>query len=135
MDELLKICCLCQGEKLCSALQHVDMSMRPGLSMNSNNMFDILGKHRRENPFDDYDEDPAKTFFAAFGKGPSWNFRHWEQRSEWTENSYWSNSRFSEQDAKSRTESESFSLGTYADRKSLGLPATGPLKIEDVKAA
>ncbi|KAL1542228.1 hypothetical protein AAHA92_26352 [Salvia divinorum] len=87
--------------------------------------------HRRENPFDDYDDDP----FASFGKDSSWNFRPSEQRSEWTKNSYWSHSRFNEQDAESRTESHNFSIGTYADRKSLGLPATGPLKIEDVKAA
>ncbi|XP_042018122.1 uncharacterized protein LOC121765902 [Salvia splendens] len=91
--------------------------------------------HRRENPFDGHDDDPAKTFFASFGKDSSWNFSHTEQRSEWTKNSYWSHSRFNDQDAESGTESHSFSIGTYADRRSLGLPATGPLNIEDVKAA
>ncbi|XP_047955948.1 uncharacterized protein LOC125201753 [Salvia hispanica] len=91
--------------------------------------------HRRENPFVGYDEDPAKTFYVSFGKDSSWNFRHTEQRSEWTNNSYWSNSRFNEQEAEGRTESHNFSKETYADRRSLGLPATGPLEIEDVKAA
>ncbi|KAG6392010.1 hypothetical protein SASPL_146212 [Salvia splendens] len=84
-------------------------------------------KHQRENPFDDCDDDPAKAFFAAFGRdGSNWNFRHREPRSEWTEYSNQSNSRFSEHAAKSVT---------YADRKILGLPETGPLKIEDVKTA
>ncbi|KAG6393730.1 hypothetical protein SASPL_144297 [Salvia splendens] len=84
-------------------------------------------KHQRENTFDDCDDDPAKAFFAAFGRdGSSWNFRCREQRSEWTEYSNQSNSRFSEHAAKSVT---------YADRKILGLPETGPLKIEDVKTA
>ncbi|XP_047973204.1 uncharacterized protein LOC125215721 [Salvia hispanica] len=84
-------------------------------------------KHQRENTFDDCDEDPAKAFFAAFGRdGSNWNFRCREQRSEWTEYSNQSNSRFSEHAAKSVT---------YADRKILGLPETGPLKIEDVKTA
>ncbi|XP_057764413.1 uncharacterized protein LOC130985446 [Salvia miltiorrhiza] len=84
-------------------------------------------KHQRENPLDDCDDDPAKAFFAAFGRvGSNWNFRRWEQRSEWAENYHGSNSRLNEQGARSMT---------YADRKVLGLPETGPLKIEDVKTA
>lgn len=85
-------------------------------------------KHQRENRLENCDDDPAKAFFAAFGKGgSSWTFRHWEKRSEWTGNF----------DGNSRTESQdkSFTLGTFADRKILGLPTTGHLKIEDVKAA
>ncbi|KAL0343128.1 UNVERIFIED_CONTAM: hypothetical protein Sangu_1200200 [Sesamum angustifolium] len=56
---------------------------------------------------------------------------------DWTGNFGWGSSRFNEQDSKSRTESDagSFILGTYADKKILGLPTAGPLKIEDVKAA
>lgn len=86
-------------------------------SQNYNSTFLYVGKHRRENPFDDNDNDPAKSFFAAFGKeGSNFNFRRWEQRSEWKQNS----------DSNS---------ATHANRKILGLPETGPLKIEDVKTA
>ncbi|KAK6150712.1 hypothetical protein DH2020_015644 [Rehmannia glutinosa] len=94
-------------------------------------------KHRRENVFEDFDENPDRIFHAAFGKqGFTWTFRPSGMRFEWTEN-YWSNSRFNQQDGESRTGSgdESFILGTCADRKILGLPMAGPLKIEDVKAA
>ncbi|KAK6125619.1 hypothetical protein DH2020_040640 [Rehmannia glutinosa] len=95
------------------------------------------GKHRRENVFEDFDENPDRIFHAAFGKqGFTWTFRPSGMRFEWTEN-YWSNSRFNQQDGESRTGSgdESFILGTCADRNILGLPMAGPLKIEDVKAA
>lgn len=106
---------------------------------NSNNFFCYIpGKHRSENSFEDFDDDSQKIFHATFGKqGFSWTFRPSEKGFDWTENSGWSNNRFDEQDAKSRTEShyKSFILGTYADRKILGLPTAGPLKIEDVKAA
>lgn len=89
----------------------------------------ILGKPQRENLFDDHDDDPAKAFFAAFGEvGSSWTFRRWEQRSDRTGNSDWSYGRTDSHD-------KSFTLGTCADRKILGLPTTGPLKIQDVKAA
>ncbi|KAL1537828.1 hypothetical protein AAHA92_30306 [Salvia divinorum] len=84
-------------------------------------------KHQRENISDDFDDDAAKAFFAAFGRdGSNWNFRRREQRSEWTEDSDGSNSRFNAQASKSMS---------YADRKILGLPETGPLNVEDVKTA
>ncbi|KAK4393831.1 hypothetical protein Sango_1853900 [Sesamum angolense] len=95
-------------------------------------------KHRKENMFEDYDENPARIFRATFGKqGFTWTFRPSEMGFDWTGNFGWGSSRFNEQDSKSRTESDagSFILGTYADRKILGLPTAGPLKIEDVKAA
>ncbi|KAI3451475.1 hypothetical protein Pfo_008140 [Paulownia fortunei] len=95
-------------------------------------------KHRRENLFEDFDENPDRIFQATFGKrGFTWTFRPSGMGFDWTENYGWSYSRFNEQDGESRTGSgdESFILGTYADRKILGLPTAGPLKIEDVKAA
>lgn len=56
---------------------------------------------------------------------------------DWTENYSWSNGKFREHDSRGSTEAgdNSFVVGTCADRKILGLPTAGPLKIEDVKAA
>ncbi|PIN11573.1 hypothetical protein CDL12_15831 [Handroanthus impetiginosus] len=95
-------------------------------------------KHRRENLFDDFDENSERIFHATFGKrGFTWTFRPSEMGFDWTESASWSNNSFDERYSKSRIESddEPFVLGTYAERKILGLPTTGPLKIEDVKAA
>ncbi|KAL8538346.1 hypothetical protein ACS0TY_000365 [Phlomoides rotata] len=88
--------------------------------------------HRRENLCEDSDYDPERIFYATFGKH---GFRTSGKGFDWAENSGWTNHRFDEQDAKSRTESHPFYLGTYADRKTLGLPTTGRLSIEDVKTA
>ncbi|KAH6773656.1 hypothetical protein C2S51_012060, partial [Perilla frutescens var. frutescens] len=85
-------------------------------------------KHLREDPVDSWDDDPAKAFFAAFGKvGSHWTFRRWEERSEWMGNS--------ERNSRTEYQDKSFSLETFGDRKILGLPTSGHLKMEDVKAA
>ncbi|KAH6822606.1 Chaperone DnaJ-domain superfamily protein [Perilla frutescens var. hirtella] len=60
-------------------------------------------------------------------KRSNWTFRRWEERSEWTGNS--------EKNSRTESQDKSFSLETFGDRKILGLPTSGHLKIEDVKAA
>ncbi|KAJ6761505.1 CHAPERONE DNAJ-DOMAIN SUPERFAMILY PROTEIN [Salix koriyanagi] len=49
----------------------------------------------------------------------------------------WKDQRYREWDANRETESDnaSYSVGSHSDRTILGLPLTGPLKIEDVKNA
>ncbi|KAL6506016.1 hypothetical protein OROHE_022735 [Orobanche hederae] len=88
--------------------------------------------------FEDFDENPDGIFCAAFGKhGFTWTFRPSGMRFDWTENQEWTNCRHNHQEGENGKGygDDSFTVGTYADRKILGLPAAGPLKIEDVKAA
>lgn len=92
----------------------------------------IPGNYRRENLREDSDYDPERIFYATFG---TQGFRTSDNGFDWTENPGWTNHRFDEQDARSRTESHPFFLGSYADRKTLGLPTAGRLSIEDVKTA
>ncbi|GFP97752.1 hypothetical protein PHJA_001919300 [Phtheirospermum japonicum] len=95
-------------------------------------------KHRKEDSYEDFDENSDRFFHATFGKhGFSWNFRPSGTQFDWTENYGWTKGRFNQQDGGSMHGSgdDSFSIGTYADRKILGLPTAGRLNIEDVKAA
>ncbi|XP_073126624.1 uncharacterized protein [Henckelia pumila] len=95
-------------------------------------------KHRRENSCEDFDEYPERIFEATYGKRCfKWTFKPWETGFDWRDTSDWSKSTYQEHGAKSRIESDdkSFIVGSYADRRILGLPAAGPLKIEDVKYA
>ncbi|XP_075482308.1 uncharacterized protein LOC142522670 isoform X1 [Primulina tabacum] len=95
-------------------------------------------KHRRENSCEDFDEYRERIFEATNGKRCfEGTFKPWEMGFDWRESSDWSKSTYQEHGAKSRIGSdyESFVVGTYADRRILGLPTAGPLKIEDVKCA
>ncbi|KAL6555429.1 hypothetical protein OROGR_006687 [Orobanche gracilis] len=97
-----------------------------------------MGKHRRDDMSEDFDENPDGIFRAAFGKhGFTWTFRPSGMQFDWTENQEWTNCRRNHQEGENGKGygDDSFTVGTYADRKILGLPAAGPLKIEDVKAA
>ncbi|XP_073148801.1 uncharacterized protein [Henckelia pumila] len=95
-------------------------------------------KHRRENSCEDFDEYPERVFEATYGKRCfEWTFKPWKMGFDWRETSDWSKSTYQEHGAKSRIESddEPFIVGDYADKRILGLPTAGPLKIEDVKHA
>ncbi|KZV22543.1 Chaperone DnaJ-domain superfamily protein [Dorcoceras hygrometricum] len=95
-------------------------------------------KHRRENSCEDFDEYPERIFEATYGKRWfEWTFKPWEMGYDWKETSGWSKSTYREHGAKSRIESddESFNVGSFSDKRVLGLPTAGPLKIEDVKSA
>ncbi|GER37006.1 heat shock protein binding protein [Striga asiatica] len=77
-------------------------------------------------------------FHATFGKhGFTWTFRPTGLPFDRTENFEWRNNRFDQEGSESRKGygENSFAVGSYDDRKVLGLPTAGPLKIEDVKAA
>ncbi|XP_043722189.1 uncharacterized protein LOC122669487 [Telopea speciosissima] len=103
-------------------------------------------KLRRDSFFDELNEHPETVFQATFGSRCfTWSFRSWEEshfRSsttgfEWRDRSNGTNKRREEQETTSETDddNESFVVGSYAERTILGLPPTGPLKIEDVKSA
>ncbi|XP_028798260.1 uncharacterized protein LOC114753713 [Neltuma alba] len=115
------------------------------------------GKIRRESFCEDFD-DPETIFCSRFGfKSSTWSFCDWrgssfenstsgfDHRRE-REHSSWANRRktrkwTNESDAESASDDESnddidsFRVGLLSDRTILGLPPTGPLKIEDVKNA
>ncbi|XP_022752259.1 uncharacterized protein LOC111300988 [Durio zibethinus] len=97
-----------------------------------------------EESFSDDCDHPDTIFEATFGnKWYTWSprgdysFQTSESGFEWRENSGWTNQRTKEWETTSETESEDelYAVGTHSDRAILGLPPTGPLKIEDVKNA
>ncbi|XVE83291.1 hypothetical protein DITRI_Ditri16bG0076400 [Diplodiscus trichospermus] len=99
-------------------------------------------RSRRESFSEDFDH-PETIFQATFGnKWYTWSFKgdsfqNSESGFEWREKSGWTNQRTKEWETTSETESddELYAVGSSSDRAILGLPLTGPLKIEDVKNA
>ncbi|GLU20373.1 hypothetical protein SLE2022_365760 [Rubroshorea leprosula] len=101
-------------------------------------------KFRRQS-FSEDDNNPETIFQATFGnKWYTWSFpgdsfsKSSASGFEWRENSDWSNCRKRGWASSSESESEEVefdAIGTFSDRTILGLPPTGPLKIEDVKNA
>lgn len=112
------------------------------------NSITYSGKIRRETFSEDFDSET--TFQATFGKRwYTWSFRNWQgsfsenstSGFEWREHSNWTNSRSRKWKSASDVESDddddddSCCVGSPSDRTILGLPPTGPLKLEDVKNA
>ena len=98
------------------------------------------GKLRRESFSEDFG-DPETISRATFRN--KWymrskkSFRSEPSGFEWRESPKWKDQRYREWDANRETESDnaSYPVGSHSDRRILGLPLTGPLKIEDVKNA
>ncbi|PIA41124.1 hypothetical protein AQUCO_02300135v1 [Aquilegia coerulea] len=105
------------------------------------------GKPRQQNFCADFDEDWETSFQAKYRKrsckwssrsddGPSFQSSSaefvWRDQSNWTSNRgrVWDSTNETDDD-----EVKSCIVGSYSDRLILGLPPTGPLKIEDVKNA
>ncbi|KAK4766436.1 hypothetical protein SAY87_008078 [Trapa incisa] len=92
--------------------------------------------------FCEEDVDPERIFRTAFGETRcfSWSFvddenprSHWRS---WTGHQRSGNWRYgSEEEYESSSESDSHSSPLTSDRLALGLSASGPLKLEDVKNA
>lgn len=105
------------------------------------------GKSRRHNFSAEFDENSESVFQATFGnKCYTWSYRSREEPSfesssagfEWRDQSNWTSNKRRVWDSTSDTEDDddkSYSVGSYSDRIVLGLPSTGPLKIEDVKSS
>ncbi|KAG9151725.1 hypothetical protein Leryth_002013 [Lithospermum erythrorhizon] len=99
-------------------------------------------KQRREKFFEQFDANP-NIFQATFGnKWYTWAFRSGEdppsQSStgfDWREGSQWGRRKLNESDLESESDCEPCNVGKDSDRLVLGLPAKGPLKIDDVKNA
>ncbi|KAG4991282.1 hypothetical protein JHK87_024739 [Glycine soja] len=99
-------------------------------------------KIRRECFFEDFDGH-EQIFQATFGnKWYTWSFNNWRSSSsehstsgfEWREHSNRTNKWKNESDTE-HEDDDSCCEGSSSDRTVLGLPPTGPLKIEDVKNA
>ncbi|EOX92389.1 hypothetical protein QUC31_003611 [Theobroma cacao] len=115
----------------------------PGRRAGKSNHKKIKRRFRRESFSGDFDH-PETIFQATFGnKWYTWSsrgessFQNSESGYEWREKSGWTNQRRKQWETMSETESEdeSCAVGSCSDRSILGLPPTGPLKIEDVKNA
>ncbi|XP_020535954.1 uncharacterized protein LOC105636607 isoform X2 [Jatropha curcas] len=99
-------------------------------------------KIRREGFCEDSD-GPETVFNATFGnRWYTWSFHKSTFQGstsgfEWREQPNWTKHRDEESDVGSETESDSecCSVGSSDDRVMLGLPPSGPLRIEDVKNA
>ncbi|MCL7048304.1 hypothetical protein MKW94_027188 [Papaver nudicaule] len=110
-----------------------------------NHSFGSYRKSRRES-FDDFDLNSERIFRAASeGRRFTWSFT-WEDLYsrnpntgfEWRDyNPNWRNDRRKTWNASSESEddNEPCGVGSLSDRTILGLPVTGPLKMEDVKSA
>uniref|UniRef100_A0A0R0JH39 J domain-containing protein n=1 Tax=Glycine max TaxID=3847 RepID=A0A0R0JH39_SOYBN len=92
---------------------------------------------------EDFDGHPEQIFQATFGnKWYTWSFNNWSGFSsehstsgfEWREHSNRTNKWKNESDIEHDDDDDSC-VGSCSDRTVLGLPPTGPLKIEDVKNA
>ncbi|KAK9111231.1 hypothetical protein Scep_018750 [Stephania cephalantha] len=103
-------------------------------------------KPRRGNISFDDEEDSEVVFQATFGsRCYTWsfrsredsNFRHSSSGFEWRDQSNWTNNRRRTWNTTSETDEDekSYVVGSRSDRALLGLPTSGPLKIEDVKSA
>ncbi|KAL5714942.1 hypothetical protein ACHQM5_016837 [Ranunculus cassubicifolius] len=99
-------------------------------------------KARRMNFCEDFEDDSGNVFEATFGnKRYTWSSRPfwaeeptefvWRDKSKWTRNKtrVWDSTSETDEDVKPCF------VGSYSDRMTLGLPPTGPLKIDDVKSA
>lgn len=104
----------------------------------------IKRKLQREGYSDD--DNSERVCHATFrNKSYTWSFKSWEDTNsrnstnefEWREYCNWSDDRNSKWQNPSDIESddELCSVGSSSDRRLLGLPSEGPLKIEDVKNA
>ncbi|CAK9316343.1 unnamed protein product [Citrullus colocynthis] len=103
-------------------------------------------KFRRESFFNDFDNDSETIFHATFGnRSYTWSFDSFKETSQdsasgfgWTEPPNWKNQRATAWDNSSDCDSDEETtpdVGSCSDRTILGLPQTGPLKIEEVKTA
>ncbi|CAL1409220.1 unnamed protein product [Linum trigynum] len=94
----------------------------------------------RKDTFPDDSDDPESMFQAKFGnKWYTWSFNQGfaSQRSN-TESTHWTWRRSQECGNASEPESDGESpiaVGSFSDRRTLGLPLSGPLDIEEVKNA
>ncbi|KAF7840066.1 chaperone DnaJ domain protein [Senna tora] len=114
------------------------------------------GKIRRESFCEDFDGHPETIFHATFGnRSSTWSFCDWRgssfgnstsgfdhrrerEHSNWTNRSNTRNRKWiNESDAETEDDDvdSCCSVGLLSDRTILGLPPSGPLKIEDVKNA
>ncbi|KAL5995659.1 hypothetical protein ACLOJK_025726 [Asimina triloba] len=96
---------------------------------------------------DDSDGYPGKIFEATFGgRCFTWSFSscensHFQNSTpgfEWREDSHWKKSKrrkWETSETDDDYDDEPAVVGSHSDRTTLGLPLTGPLKMEDVKSA
>ncbi|KAF9601303.1 hypothetical protein IFM89_018413 [Coptis chinensis] len=106
------------------------------------------GNRRRKKFCADSDEESDNVFRATFGnRCYTWSFRDWDEPSfqtssaefEWRDQSRWNKNRRRVWDSASDIDDDdvddkSCIVGSYSDRMVLGLPPTGPLKIDVVKS-
>ncbi|KAL3827739.1 hypothetical protein ACJIZ3_016541 [Penstemon smallii] len=91
----------------------------------------MKSKHKREKIYEEFDGH-ERIFQANFGDQCfTWSFKPWEKGFDWR-GTYFSSKE--ENHPRNGAEFDSI-VGTFADRRILGLPPAGPLRIEDVKAA
>ncbi|PNX93342.1 heat shock protein binding, partial [Trifolium pratense] len=104
-------------------------------------------KIKRESFYEDIDDEPEEVFHATFGnKHYTWSFKkgtfsehstygfEWREHTNRTNTNKWKTASDDESDDNDE-DYASCRVGSISDRTILGLPPTGPLKIEDVKIA
>ncbi|XP_064976289.1 uncharacterized protein LOC103994290 isoform X2 [Musa acuminata AAA Group] len=105
-------------------------------------------KRSRQKKNSSYDEDyydnPETIYETVFGghRGFTWSFESWARchfsksgtQFEWKDESRWEKTR-SRLWSESDDEDNLTDVGSHSHRVALGLPPTGPLKLDDVKSA
>ncbi|CAN1169444.1 hypothetical protein LINPERPRIM_LOCUS19811 [Linum perenne] len=99
-------------------------------------------KFRRRDSCDEADsDDPESTFQAKFGnKWYTWSFNSSTSRGSKSESTHWTWRNLNDEErgnAKPESDEEEppIVIGSCSDRRTLGLPLSGPLQIEEVKTA
>ncbi|PON83501.1 DnaJ domain containing protein [Trema orientale] len=105
----------------------------------------IKRKFRRDGFNEDFNDHHETIFQATFGnRWYTWSFnlkqesffKDTESEFDWRERLNWKHrSKTLGSSSDSESDDESYSVGLCSDRTVLGLPPTGPLKLEDVKKA
>ncbi|CAN1169442.1 hypothetical protein LINPERPRIM_LOCUS19811 [Linum perenne] len=113
-----------------------------GKSVNNDILKPYTGKFRRRDSCDEADsDDPESTFQAKFGnKWYTWSFNSSTSRGSKSESTHWTWRNLNDEErgnAKPESDEEEppIVIGSCSDRRTLGLPLSGPLQIEEVKTA
>lgn len=95
------------------------------------------GKRKKDSFYECFDDRPDRTFSFRYKSFFEKEESDWGEsvNSERMSSKTWGSSSESDSDSESESDNESRAVGSLAERTLLGLPLSGPLKLEDLKKA
>ncbi|XP_011625926.1 uncharacterized protein LOC18441240 [Amborella trichopoda] len=133
---------ICKGPRISNKQTQSKKSARGKFQHSSKHAQKNKQKQRVADFTEESDERAEPNFHATFGgRCFTWSFKAWQESRfqdstwgfEWRDPNWSRNTRRFVEDSDS--DEDSCVVGSYSDRITLGLPSSGPLKIEDVKNA